>query len=206
MRQLPLFRSPREPGNRPGSSGPRSDRRLFRQQRYELKPLLEGLFLSKAFWDPRHRATLVRSPVDLIVGTLRVLEGKDVNGIRLAAQGRRMGQDLFDPPNVKGWPGGIQWVTSATLIVRDQYVQSLFSSREKNRPRRSRAMPRGRDRMGVTVDLEAWTSRLSDDPDGAVLLAARLLLPCPGVISEVKRGTTGRRALSLMSDPVFQLK
>ena len=31
---------------------------------------------------------------------------------------RRMGQDLFAPPNVKGWDGGITWITTTTLLDR----------------------------------------------------------------------------------------
>jgi hypothetical protein len=37
-----------------------------------------------------------------------------------------MGQDLFDPPNVGGWPGGRTWISSRVLIARSNYVAALI--------------------------------------------------------------------------------
>ena len=31
---------------------------------------------------------------------------------------RQLGQDLFAPPNVKGWDGGVTWITTNTLLTR----------------------------------------------------------------------------------------
>ena len=38
---------------------------------------------------------------------------------------RQLGQDLFAPPNVKGWDGGITWITTNTLLTRYNDAQSL---------------------------------------------------------------------------------
>jgi hypothetical protein len=38
---------------------------------------------------------------------------------------RQMGQDLFAPPNVKGWDGGVTWITTNTLLTRYNDAQSL---------------------------------------------------------------------------------
>jgi uncharacterized protein (DUF1800 family) len=45
--------------------------------------------------------------------------------LALADWAARMGQDLFDPPNVGGWPGGRAWVTSRALIARANYAAAL---------------------------------------------------------------------------------
>jgi hypothetical protein len=38
---------------------------------------------------------------------------------------RRMGQDLFDPPNVKGWPSGNEWITGQSYIERIKFGELL---------------------------------------------------------------------------------
>ncbi len=82
---------------------------------YAIRPLMAALLRTDAFWSARE--ALVKSPVDLIVGTLRSLELRFGTGA-LAKLGRRLGQDLFDPPNVKGWPGGTAWITTVTWVDR----------------------------------------------------------------------------------------
>jgi uncharacterized protein (DUF1800 family) len=98
---------------------------LFRASDYELKPLLRALLTTRAFWDENNRATLVKAPVELIVGTLRSFEVPMTDTRPLALAGARLGQDLFDPPSVKGWPGGQSWITSATLLARQQVLERL---------------------------------------------------------------------------------
>src|SRR3546814_6186450 len=91
---------------------------LFRAAGYEMRPLLAALLASEAFWAPENRGRLVKSPVDLIVGTLRLFALPVENARDLAWLSRRLGQDLFDPPDVSGWPGGTAWITGATLLDR----------------------------------------------------------------------------------------
>ena len=37
-----------------------------------------------------------------------------------------LGQNLFAPPNVKGWPGGESWIDAATLLGRKQWLERTF--------------------------------------------------------------------------------
>ena len=79
----------------------------FRDAGYELKPLLRRVFLSRDFYSPAAYATQVKSPVHLVVSTYRKLGLTTLPTIpdfgRLTA---RLGQTLFNPPNVAGWAGG----------------------------------------------------------------------------------------------------
>jgi hypothetical protein len=43
---------------------------------------------------------------------------------------RRMGQDLFAPPNVKGWDGGLAWVSTSTMFERFNFANRLCTARE----------------------------------------------------------------------------
>ena len=99
---------------------------LFRRNNYELKPLLRAMLLSRTFRDPTNRNTLIKSPVEYLVGTLRLLNIPLQGGQGLAFVSRRLGQDLLNPPNVKGWPGGNNWITSETLPLRRQMMQRLL--------------------------------------------------------------------------------
>ena len=38
---------------------------------------------------------------------------------------RQLGQDLFAPPNVKGWDGGMTWITTNTLLTRYNDADTL---------------------------------------------------------------------------------
>ncbi len=94
---------------------------------YELRPLVKGLLTTAAFRDADGRGGLVKSPVDLVIGTFRLLGATPREPRVMAALGRTLGQDLFDPPNVKGWPGGVEWVDTANLPARHAF---LFSTAE----------------------------------------------------------------------------
>ena len=100
--------------------------RTFRAAHYEIKPLLRAVFLSDAFWSSANRATLVKSPVDVVVGTLRIFDIHPADLRPGAIACAVLGQNLFAPPNVKGWPGGDAWIDSATLLGREQFVDRIF--------------------------------------------------------------------------------
>ncbi|MGZ5904416.1 MAG: DUF1800 domain-containing protein, partial [Reyranella sp.] len=73
----------------------------FRQD-YELRPLMRSLLLSAQFRDPANRGALIKSPIDLIVGTVRVLGLPVPEKTQLVRMMQGLGQMPFDPPNVKG--------------------------------------------------------------------------------------------------------
>jgi uncharacterized protein (DUF1800 family) len=101
--------------------------RRFYDSGFELRVVLRELFLSEAFWDHAQRGSLVKSPVELVVGSLRTLGvGEAAFAVRAAAQ---MGQVLFAPPNVKGWPGGAAWIDSSTLLKRREFLARLAQMR-----------------------------------------------------------------------------
>lgn len=78
----------------------------FRNSNYDIKTVLRGLLLSDTFWSEANRGVLIKSPVELVVGALRQLEIEPGPASPFALVSAGMGQNLFSPPNVKGWPGG----------------------------------------------------------------------------------------------------
>lgn len=107
----------------------------FRASDYDIAVALRALFLCDAFWDERNRSVLVKSPVQFVVGTLRAFDVEDDDTTPLAGTVRNLGQNLFAPPNVKGWPGGTTWINSTTLLAREQFVEQLFRATEASRAR-----------------------------------------------------------------------
>ncbi|HEX2887061.1 DUF1800 domain-containing protein [Vineibacter terrae] len=101
---------------------------IFREARYEMKPLLRAMLLSPAFRDPANRGALIKSPVELVVGTIRLLGLPVPEKTRLVRALQAIGQVPFDPPNVKGWPGGEAWITTNTLLMRQQILRRFVEA------------------------------------------------------------------------------
>lgn len=99
---------------------------VIRQQRFNLRACLRALFLSEGFYAPEHVGSLVKSPVELVVGTARQLGIRIVDLSGTARTMAEMGQELFQPPNVKGWPGGRKWINTATLFQRYNALRPLI--------------------------------------------------------------------------------
>jgi uncharacterized protein (DUF1800 family) len=93
--------------------------------------LKSGLFFADA-----NLGTRVLGPVEFVVGAARALELSDPapSTLALAAWAGRMGHELFDPPNVGGWPGGRAWVHTRGLIARANYATALLRGPEAGRP------------------------------------------------------------------------
>jgi uncharacterized protein (DUF1800 family) len=209
---------------------PREVKRIaarFRGAGYDVKPALRELFLARAFWAPENRAALIKSPVDLVVGTMRALDFQVGDPLPLAVVVAGLGQNLFSPPNVKGWPGGEAWINGSTLLARKQFAERVFRADEMPRiamaemnrrggaadlaraPGFARMGEAGRERFvralyEIQFDPQRWLTQL----DGAVSqadIAGALVAREPvntALVDADARETIRRLAL----DPVYQLK
>jgi uncharacterized protein (DUF1800 family) len=101
----------------------------FRAKRYEIRPILKTLFRSQHFHAKDNRLSVVKSPTQLMVQTIRSLGTPTREMSALAQAGDLMGQQLFQPPSVKGWDGGRAWINTATLFVRQNIVVYLVTGR-----------------------------------------------------------------------------
>ncbi|HEV8292486.1 MAG TPA: DUF1800 domain-containing protein [Tepidisphaeraceae bacterium] len=103
--------------------------RALRLTNYDLKPALRALFLNPNFYSDKVKFSLIRSPAELVAGTVRQLDmqlGQQAQRFMTESL-NRMGQELFQPPNVRGWPGGEHWITSATLYTRYNICSMLVN-------------------------------------------------------------------------------
>ena len=166
----------------------------FRASDYDIAVALHAILTGPEFNNPDNRGAQIKSPVELLVGTVRTLEIPIRKGRLLARAGRGLGQDLFDPPNVKGWPGGEQWITSDTLMNRQHMLERVVDSMDA--------------RVGPVMNgsvLEHWVESVDEElrtPAGVRSILLALTAETDSTPSE-DLVTVVREALL---DPVYQLK
>lgn len=116
----------------------------FRDSGYNIAKLMRAMLTSDAFYSMDNRAALIKSPVELVVGTMKQFEIETPNMRPFVLAAALLGQNVFSPPNVKGWPGGEAWINSATLLGRKQLIDRLFRNED-----RMEAALRNMDEMAV---------------------------------------------------------
>lgn len=89
----------------------------YRADGFSTEKLVGRIVGSRLFFSEAARWSIVKSPVALVVGLVRMLEGR-VGPDKLARACDQLGQSLFRPPSVKGWNGGAEWINSTTLLRR----------------------------------------------------------------------------------------
>ncbi len=97
----------------------------FRANGNNFKPFLRVMFRSEEFYAPDIVRNQVKSPVQWLVNSVRVLECDLPPTLVSWGMLRQLGQDIFAPPNVKGWDGGITWITTNSLLTRYNDAQAL---------------------------------------------------------------------------------
>lgn len=203
---------------------------IFRDGGYEVKPVLRAMLLSPAFRDTANRAALIKSPVDLIVGTVHVLGLPVPEKTQLVRMLQGLGQSPFDPPNVKGWAGGESWITTYTLLLRQQFLRrmveattvspmeggGMMAARPGRRAERRQQVP-GQETMevmeaprpveGRSLRNAAAEVRLGPTLTGVDMSTlTRTLLPCQPIDRVDAGKTPGAVVAAAMLDAAYQLK
>jgi hypothetical protein len=93
---------------------------------------MEDIFTSDWFYDEKNIGVRIKSPIELIAGIRRMLPMKLQNEDAQLLVQRVLGQVLFYPPNVAGWPGGKSWIDSSTLMMRMRLPQMFNDADEFN--------------------------------------------------------------------------
>ena len=100
----------------------------FYQSNYDLQSLMNSIFLADWFYEDKNIGTRIKSPVELIVGLRRLIPMElEKPEAQLLFQ-KVLGQVLFYPPNVAGWPGGKNWIDSSALLFRMRLPQILTNA------------------------------------------------------------------------------
>ncbi|HHC74616.1 MAG TPA: DUF1800 domain-containing protein [Thiothrix sp.] len=157
----------------------------FQRHNYDIKALLANVLNSDAFWSAQHQGNLIKSPIELIVGALRQLPYPAPPDAEMINMLKNLGQRLFDPPNVKGWAGGKNWINSKTLLIRNAFLREL--ARQNN-------------------DKPVYNQRLPQLAQQDFSLLNQWLLPIDPVLTLPTNQSVSARIRALILDPAYQLK
>jgi uncharacterized protein (DUF1800 family) len=113
---------------------------IYRESGYNNAKLMRAMLTSDVFYAAQNRASLIKSPVEFVVGTMKMFEIEASNLRPFVLQSALLGQNVFSPPNVKGWPGGETWINSASLLGRKQFIERLFKNDDRGDARNSMNM------------------------------------------------------------------
>jgi uncharacterized protein (DUF1800 family) len=106
----------------------------FRKSAYDITALVRTMLASRHFYSGHAFRQRVKSPVEYVLGAVQAVylrSGEKDADYRplppqvLVGRLRAMGQQLFAPPNVKGWPGGRSWLNTSTVLERDNFAEAL---------------------------------------------------------------------------------
>jgi uncharacterized protein (DUF1800 family) len=170
----------------------------LRERNLDLGWAVATMLKSKAFFADANIGTRVKGPVEFIVGTARALEMFDPapSTLALADWCARMGQDVFEPPNVGGWPGGRAWVGARTMIARANFATALIDGPNA-----------GRSAAYDPAGLAKQHGRPMD-ANSVIAFHAQLMLgtnPTPGLTARLATGEGRKMVVTLLSGPEAQL-
>ncbi len=115
----------------------------FRQSKYDMKTLMHAALTSPEFSADAGYRGLIKSPAEFMVHAARALGTGDLARV-IATAGSGMGQTLFDPPDVNGWPNNESWISSNTVVERVNFVTSALA--------RATPLPSSRDAVRTHLD------------------------------------------------------
>ena len=88
----------------------------------DIRHVLRVLFNSDFFKEARF--SKLKSPAEVVIGTLRLVDGSAFPGPgfgNLSRQAGYMGQEFLNPPSVEGWHTGTEWINSGSLMRRTNF-------------------------------------------------------------------------------------
>src|SRR5712692_3019271 len=118
--------------------------KLYLNNDHSIKELVRAIFTSGEFFSDRAFFSLVKQPVEFVVGAVRMLGGTYNPGstvstpprtsTELQTSSRNMGQDLLNPPDVSGWDFNLGWVNTASMLERFNFSYRYVNNRITNAP------------------------------------------------------------------------
>lgn len=137
----------------------------FRADNYELRPVLRELLNQPEVIAPDDEQVLVKSPVELVIGLARQSESGLLNPAGAAIAVAAMGQNLFAPPNVRGWVGGEAWINTQTLLARKQFLEQALAGNRGGAA--ATAATAATAESAASIAMTAMTAAVTADADAA---------------------------------------
>ena len=156
----------------------------FRGSNYDISTLVNTVLNSPDFWAQQNRGALIKTPIELTIGTLRSLPYSSAH-TDLAHNLNIMGQGVFAHPSVKGWDGGTSWISTQSLLRRNSMMNNLTKGNLNER----------KNRGGIAQKL----------PDLNPAQMQAWLLAIPPLLAAPQKPGKQRLARALVLDPSYQV-
>jgi uncharacterized protein (DUF1800 family) len=98
---------------------------VLHKSNMDIRHTMSVLFRSREFYSAGVMRAQIKSPVQWLIEAVHQLEAPLPTQPMSLVMLRQLGQELFQPPNVKGWDGGIAWITTNNLLDRYNYAAAL---------------------------------------------------------------------------------
>jgi uncharacterized protein (DUF1800 family) len=157
---------------------------IFRGSNYNISTLLNAVLNSSDFWAKQNRGALIKTPIELTIGTLRTLPYSSAH-TDLAHNLNIMGQAVFAHPSVKGWDGGTSWISTQSLLRRNSMMNNLTKGNLNERKHKGRVAQKLPDLK--PAQMRDW------------------LLATPPLQALPKKPGKQRLARALVLDPAYQV-
>lgn len=168
----------------------------FKESNYNIYKALKLVLTSKEFYDPKVRGALIKSPIELTLGSLRQFGFILSDWTPLVRINNKLGQALYNPPTVKGWAGGKKWITTSTLLERQHFIRKFISYQQKGMGMMSS--------KGEIVDIDKWFKNLKGKDK---MMSARKILLALDDNEKLKfRKNNIRNLKDILLKPHYQLK
>jgi hypothetical protein len=154
---------------------------------------MEDIFTADWFYEEKNIGTKIKSPIELLAGIRRLLPMEMENDQSQLLFQKTLGQVLFFPPNVAGWPGGKTWIDSSSLMLRLRLPQILTANDVMNiRPKTDDDTQMGMMEAGVKK-LQAAVKGGTATTDWAMAI-------------KIFESTTREKLLQKLTDTILQTK
>ena len=136
----------------------------FRRSKYDMKTLMRAILTSSEFSSASSYRSLIKSPVEFMLDAARALglaAGSNISKL-IPASGSGMGQSLFDPPDVNGWPNNDSWISSNTVVERVNFVSAALAQVKGSLPNVADAVHTHLDGV-VSKQTSSFLDQAADD-------------------------------------------
>ena len=106
--------------------------KVYFSSAYDMRAVVGAILTSPAFYSDKAMFAKIKSPTEFVITTLRTLDAPLSCAPNTGETLRSMGQELFNPPNVKGWAEGQTWVNTMSLLARMNFAGGVIKEMQRH--------------------------------------------------------------------------
>ncbi len=105
---------------------------ILKQNNFDMKPMLVALFSSAHFFDAQLRGAIIKTPIDVAVGSARQFGYAAPPSAWLVTAAMNLNQEILYPPNVEGWKGAHLWLNTNLYPLRQRIVSAMVDGKRQD--------------------------------------------------------------------------